>query len=407
MQVSSFFLAAIVCFADGPKQLSDYFEDGIGYAHSITPVQEVLSLEETERWAEILEASEAQRALILAKFEVFWKDHHNPYTVTAVPAYLRKAAAAADIAQARGTTSDEFRAALDAADQAGKHLRDSVARLELQFIDSLAPALDAHQTETLEVFRNVAARRKHRTIPTTSRWVNLELRSVWEALPQEFTTTDNRIAIHGRLAEYERELTSLVGQWSAARLAAGRKVQRYLRDYARGEDDPSFDPERTWATAARLTKRMRGLHLRVAEELLAVLPPKERELARVGVKGHIFPELYPDPTHAATISEFERVATDGQSGPDSRGTAATLHLLYCQRYKEICERLEAACATWDDDVEAGVGRAVPQGLTPAVGPLLLERAALSQEFLLRCQEETGTKGAVEVLTDAPPTPAIE
>ena len=390
------FLSAGIAAADEPKVLRNYMQPEVGYAYPAMPADTPLTRAEVIDWNRIFDLTKEQSSMILSMYESYVRDHRNPLFDRLMPHYLAKASEASKTLQASGVSSQEFNTVWQDTCRAANQLMIAALQDELQFIDSLVPVLTPAQVEQLEVLRGHAKRRKCHSVVTTDRWVNLELRDLWGNLPASQVTDENRAVIMAKLSEYERELTSLLEKWSASQLDAGRKTQDLLSGSARGApDSEDNDPARIWARPAKVIKRIRDLHLRFNQDLLATLPGDVASEVQRVCQIRFFPEIYPDAAHANTVRLFSHVASDDAVTADVRSTVSGLREFYEQRYAELCKRLERACNQWDDDVASGVGEARPQNLVAAIQPDLFERRELSEDLLRRCEI---------VLGETPPLP---
>lgn len=266
------FLSAGIAAADEPKVLRNSMQPEVGYAYPAMPADTPLTRAEVIDWNRIFDLTKEQSSMILSMYESYVRDHRNPLFDRLMPHYLAKASEASKTLQASGVSSQEFNTVWQDTCRAANQLMIAALQDELQFIDSLVPVLTPAQVEQLEVLRGHAKRRKCHSVVTTDRWVNLELRDLWGNLPASQVTDENRAVIMAKLSEYERELTSLLEKWSASQLDAGRKTQDLLSGSARGApDSEDNDPARIWARPAKVIKRIRDLHLRFNQELLATL----------------------------------------------------------------------------------------------------------------------------------------
>ncbi len=375
---------------DDPKLLKDFVEPEVGYAHSALPFESALTRAEFDAWIALLDATPAQAAAIQARHDAFIVEQYNPLVERTAAEYLVKSATASRALQSQGMASDEFRTAWKSVDQRARALIATALQLELQFIaamESIEPVLTIEQVDSLEVLRDMASRRAAHAVPSTSQWVNFELRQVWGAPTLPRQPEPDRAIIRDQLAQYEHELTALLEQWSRARLDATRKMQRHCFDAARGAlEESDADPAQIWARSANLTKRLRVSHLTAHEQLLALVSGGCAQHMRATVSARLYPNLYPDSAYDIAMATMTAAIASASGSMELEGRLTAVRDEFELRYRELSKQLERACDDWDDEVASGVGSATPQGLSAALAPYREERDKLCQEFAARCAD---------------------
>jgi hypothetical protein len=191
----------------------------------------------------------------------------------------------------------------------------------------------------------------------------------------------DRAEISSQLDEYEQELTPLLDQWSRSHLEAARRIQDYLVDSGRGQtEDGRPGPDRIWERPANLIKRLRALHLRANDGLLAALDDATRADLAARVEAKMYPELYPDPMHAEASRAFVGALAEPDAPAPLVSAVRELREQFDRQYDALAQRLKSRCDRWDDEVASGVGTARGQGLAGSIADLLDERRSLCREY---------------------------
>jgi hypothetical protein len=372
-------------FADGDlRSLRNHVQPEVGYVHAAVPLETGLSRSEVNRWKQVLQLSDVQSAEMLKLYEAYLDEQYNPFVDRSARAYLEKSASASAVLQSAGMTSDEFRAAWRSVDREARSLLGASRRMEEQLligIEAIQPALTAGQLDRIQILRLSSSRRHARAVPSPSRWVRFELRPIWESEVLGRLAEADRAEISSQLDEYEQELTPLLDQWSRSHLEAARRIQDYLVDSGRGQtEDGRPGPDRIWERPANLIKRLRALHLRANDGLLAALDDATRADLAARVEAKMYPELYPDPMHAEASRAFVGALAEPDAPAPLVSAVRELREQFDRQYDALAQRLKSRCDRWDDEVASGVGTARGQGLAGSIADLLDERRSLCREY---------------------------
>lgn len=372
-------------FADGDlRSLRNHVQPEVGYVHAAVPLETGLSRSEVNRWKQVLRLTDVQSAELLKLYEAYLKEQYNPLVDRAARGYLEKSATASAVLQSAGMTSDEFRAAWRSVDREARSLLDASRRMEEQLllgIEAIQPALTADQMDRIQILRLSSSRRHARAVPSPNRWIRFELRPIWESEVFVRLAEADRARISSQLDEYEQELTPLLDQWSRSHLEAARRIQDYLVESARGQtEDGRPGPDRIWERPANLIKRLRALHVRANDGLLAVLDDATRADLAARVEAKMYPELYPDPMHAEASKTFAGALADPEAPAPLVSAVRELRERFDRQYDALAQRLKSRCDGWDDEVASGVGTARGQGLAGSMADLLDERRSLCRDY---------------------------
>jgi len=362
-----------------PKTIRAYVEDGVGYAHTSFPLSTVLTSQDLERWLVLLAATPEQASGIQILYEEF-AARHNTFFDQHAPQYLQLAAEASTTLQTFDMTSAEFRAALRATDARGAQLRAHAEHLELQCIDSFAPLLSPEQTRDLEVCRGFAIRRRCHGVPSSSHWINFELREVFEVIPPTQFTPAERSACLLFLAEYERVLTELLREWSNAQLAAGERIREILFESAHGGTGLA-DPRKALIRSSEIGTQIQALHTRAVRECAVLLNSSAAERFSTLSRERLFPELYPDSIATQCTAIFHGMLANEALSQQNRVLAKFILDEHELNYAATSEQLEDQCAAWDRASQRDDVSAPPQGLPAALAPLLRTRTEISRAAL--------------------------
>jgi hypothetical protein len=372
-----------------PNVLEDYVEMGRGYLHlALIPGRAALQSEELERWAAILNASDAQRRFIRVQYDSFL-DRHNALMDERAPAYLDLAATASTVYADAGGNSPEFASVSATRERAAARLMREIERVEREFIESLSPVLSEEQAERLPVLYGLAGRRQCRaSYGLRLRWSTVELREHWDHFVAARDLPGAATEIEAILMGYETQLTPLVCRQAEMYLHAAKRVRRLnIEQRARTFDEAAYAHGAAWRMAADAAKRVRNLNIQTLASVAGKLPAEAAAQFIFEVRAEVYPELYPDP---ASLKDMLRaIAADRRLDADARAALEALSDSYTAEYAGICRDLEALCLEWDEGLAKGRNGYQRQFLPGAMEPLLNARRDLSRRFLERTVELVG------------------
>lgn len=242
------------------------------------------------------------------------------------------------------------------------------------------PLLTPEQTRDIEVCRGFAIRRRCHAVPSSSHWLNFELREVFEVIPPTQFTPSERNACLLFLAEYERTLTELLREWSNAYLADGERMQEIL--FASEQDRTQLaDRSKLWIRSGEIGTQIQALHTRAVRECAVLLNSSAAERLSTLSRERLFPELYPDSIATQCNAIFHGMLANEVLSPQNRVLAKFILDEHELNYAATSEQLEDQCAAWDRARQRGDASARPQGLPAALAPLLKTRTEISRAAL--------------------------
>ncbi len=383
--------AILVCASDNVVPHATTVQDmillGVPYGNTANP--ESLQLEDVERWTRMLAVSEDQCRRIITRYEHFVA-RHNEFMETTGREYLRQSQHVGELQSAgEDLTSPIFAAALHDLRSATEQFQQKLERLELEFIDSLVPDLTESQVDQLYLLRNEASRRQSRSFPHFSRWSNVDLRLVWEAVWSDDVSESDNSVMAAILANYEIAVTPLLD----------RSLDRYWDivvdlvdaavDHAGGDlsDDQFLAKYKSlWNGLADVLKRIRvATESAVSQAESQLSPAVAREFVNAA-KRCAFPEIYPDPD---TRTELFANLVGDQSIAKHQQILADMQMAYETEYRAVSMELESFIVEWGDHLTRGEDGYQHQFFGPALKPFVEKRNAVNRQWLDRLSELLG------------------
>jgi hypothetical protein len=386
--VASLSRAELPVSADEPKTFYSFLSMGTGYANNLL-ANDVLRPNELDRWARILNASEAQAEFMRIQYEQF-VHRHNDVMDREAPRYLELSAQLSIHIREEGIGSQVVAEVNDQLSRLGNRFRSQLEGVEREFIDSLAPVLTEEQRPRLEILRLEATRRQFGFVRNQVRWADIELRRVWEAVDPSIPSPREIAAIERILLPYEIALTNDARRQADAFSEMTRRLPRY--HFQRTEGTITFAEflerhDRVLAGVADASRRIASLNVRTLEQIEQAVSKELSAMIWQLAREEVFPELYPD---GAAIHElFDKLANDHQLGEEIRVAVVSLGRLYSAAYEEERRSIEAFCVDWGERGAAGEVGYAPQNLLDALEPLLEERTELSRRWLVMLVEHVG------------------
>lgn len=154
-------MLGVTAVADQPKAMHHYArEHGAGMNMNV-PTRP-LQRNDVERWAKLLNASEAQLQFMVAEYARF-VDRYNAFMDEAAPQYLELGRELTELYREEGISSPAYAQLGRDVDQASIRLRDQLISLENSYIDRFEPILTPQQAQHVPLLRHDARRRNCRT----------------------------------------------------------------------------------------------------------------------------------------------------------------------------------------------------------------------------------------------------
>jgi hypothetical protein len=393
-------------FAEPPRQaMSIYkFASEYGYGMNMEVPQNALRLEDIERWARMLELSEAQRQFLLLEYGRF-VERHDEFVRREAPRYLDVGKELLDLWHAGEHSTQKLATLARRVDRESARLRREMTALEHSLIDALDPVLTDEQRVRALLVRLEARRRNCRgPVLSSMRWSDVELRYVWYGSAAAMASPQERERVEAILAVYEPQLTTIICRMidqnaeTRQQLTANR-IARFA-----GTVSPADGRARARDVGRRKLKTHREVRLlneRTVEQIALALSP---DLARIFIataKAEAFYELYPDPETIHAL--FGSLAGDDELDDEQRALVKALTVAYEAEYTQHCERLEAFCIEWGERNTEGVYGYHRQFLGQELKPLLEERTELSWRSLVMLVEHVGMNALMRHATAIPET----
>jgi len=367
--------------------LQDLVQVGVGYANLETP--DALQAEDIVRWGRLLNASAPQQDHLAQQYRHF-VDRHNAFMENEGRDYLSQAAELSRVQRDAGMRSKEYLDATSRFDQSSEHFRTGLERLENEYIDALVPVLEEHQLDTLHLCRLEASRRQLRTQKFLTRWANIDLRLVWEAIWDESISEADCNAMENVLAEYENRVTlSLERAVRQQRRARSDLLHLFIQADA-GELDPVAVTARyraIWDRIGNLFRIVREETQLALELAIARLSPALNERFEAEAKMAAFPELYPDTTEIDRLLKALLASSDIDT--DTKDDVRDLHVAYLEEYRAVCMKLESVCVEWGDQSARGQSGYEPQKLKDELEPMLNQRTEVSEKWFALLKDQVG------------------
>lgn len=366
---------------DEPRTVRDYFELEVGYINLML-LTGVLERSDLDRWARILNASEAQEDFMQRQYAQFVAQH-NATMDRLIPKHLALSAEADAIRVEHGTGSWELVEANRSLHRDNLRIREELARVERNYIDSLIPVLADEQVQRLEILRLAATRRQHGDVHLRVRWSKVELRRVWEMVDRELIAADEWNEIEAILLDYDRTLNK-----HTRRLLDSFWTQstRLMRLFAERYADQSISPEEFFERHQRIMRQtvqpqlaLARFNRQTSEEIAQALSGHVAAAFQQHLRESVFPELYPDQT--ALHGLFEALLDDDEVTDEGREVVTSLLIQYSDRHEKMCDDIEAFCVEWDERGAKGENGYQTQLLPGALKPKLQQRRDLAVETL--------------------------
>lgn len=385
---------------DFPRSIYSYSEQFPRGLNANVP-RRSMPATDVERWAKLLDASDAQFRFMKIMYEQFVQEH-NEYLDREAPIYFMLGAELSELHDYKRPPSPEFLARAEDRDRASTRIRQDLIAIEHRFIASFESALTEEQLPRTEILRMEATRRGCRTYFSRSRWADIELRRVWEDAALTYASQDERERVEMILAEYERQLTPLICQRSdmvfeVRRGLTARQLAVEAGDISHAEAANRY--RQIMERRLNASTRIRSLNEATVGRIVHVLSDEVASVFASSAWQAAFPELYPD--HTALHGLFALMIADEDFDDDEADRVASLFPEYSRRYDALCHQLETICIEQGDKSEAGISGYESQFLASALSPLLTDRKELSIQWFDLLIEQFGDDVLVRYAANVP------
>jgi hypothetical protein len=379
-------IASIAATAEpNPKAIQDYVSNGVGYSN--LPAPEVLEMEDVDRWARMIRASDQQHTFMRIQFERFVAAH-DALLDREVPRLLGQSAAVAR-AQQSGAAPDDFARAVHALTTSSRNILNECERIENEYIDSISAGLTDEQATRVSLLRNESSRRESRSFQFFARWTNVDLRLVWESMNRDDFATEQCEALEHVLEDYETQITPQLHRMAQVYWDGASDMSILVVQQSAGQlDSSSFQHKyhelwNRFSDASDLVRETTEKTLQIIETLGQPISEAFTAQAKIAA----FPELYPDLEEVGSV--LQKLLADTAISDDQRARIEALNLRYKHDYAQASKEAEAVCIQWDNKRSRGTSGYQTQFREQALQPLLQKRNDNSRQARAETQDIVG------------------
>ncbi len=385
-------IACLICAGscDSPqraKTVSDYLQNGVGYANLATG--DALQPEHVDQWAQWLEASDAQREFMRFQYSQ-WVKHYNELLDHEMPKYLSQSAETARMGQGPERKSAAFIGALQALQHANRRVLTAMERMENDYVDLILPGLTDEQADRAQMLRNAISRRQSRNVPILLRWVNVDLREVWQVMSGEKTLPEDIEKMSPILDDYENRITPLLRRLANARWASSLEIRKLLFEKGEGRLDSAEFEHRYDAIHGKIADAGRRVREITQQTVRLIGDSLTNATAKAFVdhaKAVAFPEAYPD--KSAMDQHFAALTASADLDQAAKDSIVAMYPDYVSEYKAAADEIEALMVNWDEQTALGKSGFQRQFLAKALEPLLRKRMELAERWRAKLREAAG------------------
>jgi len=390
----SWMIVAVTCVmsiisTDPARAVSvrDLMQVGMPYANLMIP--DALQIEDVERWGLMLQATDPQVAYMRDRYAQH-VERHNAFMQRDGSHYIRECASVGGLRATVKISSPEYIQALKTHLATANKFQSELERLENVYIDSIIPALSESQVELLYVLRNEASRRQSRCFHHLTRWTDVDLRRVWEAMwSDSVSQSDNRV-MGALLIEYESRVTPLLHRAAMHQREASIEALELFAQANAGHIDSQTLDVRHRSICDRIGDAFRRVREATEDAVAQASLLLSSETARrffAEARMAAYPELYPDASEYDCV--FERVLASEHVRDDVKAGVRDLQAAYREEYQAVCRDMETMCIEWGDQNARGVNGYQSQFLAGALAPLLEKRTQVSLKWLAFLRDLAG------------------
>jgi len=368
------------------RTLAEQMRLGQGYTGLTNP--DALQMDDVQRWGRMLQVSQSQLDHMMVKYAEF-VDRHNK-VIDEQGAQYRELCALVGTLDSEGWDAPGLIPAMKQAEVERRKLQNELERLENEYIDSFVPVLNDEQIDLLYLLRNEASRRQSRSFHVFTKWANVDLRVLWDALLTEDVPHEDAAVINRILLEYEVAVTSMWQRAADCHWRGVIDIADLFADIRSGRLADGAEEIRRYQAArnpyGEAFERLRHATERAVADAEAQLSAPSAKRFVLEAKIASFPEFYPDMSCLDQL--FEKLAVCDELKSADRKSVLEMHAAYRLEYSQACRELEALRVHWGDQQTRGVD-GYQQFMAEAIQPLIEKREAVSTKWLQLLRDHFG------------------